>query len=233
MYGADAQYRSSGQQQAMEYIMEGWAQVLAILRTSEGKSLLYLLPCYLPGARTTVVILPLVVLKAEMRRRSAEANINAHVWEADSDPNHLHSCPLIMVAVEQAVGHRFQAFLTRLYVANELDRVVFDECHLAITAASYRSAMTLLPKLRQLQVQMVFLTGTLPPDMVPEFEEKMLIRGARIIRSSTLRRDLSFSVSDCAPNCDFVLDFAVPQCQEVIGGLAAGTRAIIYYKRKT
>ena len=51
--------------------------------------------------------------------------------------------------------------------------------------------------------------------MVPEFEEKMLIRGARIIRSSTLRRDLSFSVSDCAPNCDFVLDFAVPHCQEV------------------
>ena len=91
---------------------------------------------------------------------------------------------------------RFQAFLNRLHVNNELDRVVFDECHLAITAASYRSAMTLLPKLRQLQVQMVFLTGTLPPDMVPEFEEKMLIRGARIIRSSTLRRDLSFSVSE-------------------------------------
>jgi len=112
-----------------------------------------------------------------MRRRSAEANINAHVWEADSDPNHLHSCPLIMVAVEQAVGHRFQAFLTRLYVANELDRVVFDECHLAITAASYRSAMALLPKLRQLEVQMIFLTGTLPPDMVSEFKQKMLVRG--------------------------------------------------------
>ena len=72
---------------------------------------------------------------------------------------------------------RFQAFLNRLHVNNELDRVVFDECHLAITAASYRSAMTLLPKLRQLEVQMIFLTGTLPPDMVSEFKQKMLVRG--------------------------------------------------------
>ena len=74
-----------------------------------------------------MVILPLVVLKAEMRHRSAEANINAHVWEAESDPDHLHSCPLIFVAFEQAVTLRFQAFLNRLHVNNELDRVVFDE----------------------------------------------------------------------------------------------------------
>lgn len=59
MYGTNAQYRSSRQQQAMEYILAGSSQVLAILRTSEGKSLLYLLPCQLPGAGTTVVILPL------------------------------------------------------------------------------------------------------------------------------------------------------------------------------
>jgi superfamily II DNA helicase RecQ len=102
MYGTNARYRSSGQQQAMEYILAGSGQVLAILRTSESKSLLYLLPCQLPDAGMAVVILPLVVSKAEMRRRCAEAGIEAHVWEADSDPDRLHSCPLIMVAVEQA-----------------------------------------------------------------------------------------------------------------------------------
>jgi superfamily II DNA helicase RecQ len=82
MYGPDAQYRSDGQEQAMQHIMVGVGQVLAILWTSEGKSLLYLLPCQLPGAGTTVVILPLVVLKAELERRCAEAGITAHVWDA-------------------------------------------------------------------------------------------------------------------------------------------------------
>ena len=54
-------------------------QVLAILRTSEGKSLLYLLPCQLSGAGTTILVLPLVVLKTEIQRRCAEARIEAHI----------------------------------------------------------------------------------------------------------------------------------------------------------
>jgi superfamily II DNA helicase RecQ len=45
MYGPNAWYRLDGQEQAMQHIMAGAGQVLAILRTSEGKSLLYLLPC--------------------------------------------------------------------------------------------------------------------------------------------------------------------------------------------
>jgi superfamily II DNA helicase RecQ len=68
MYSPDAQYRSDGQEQAMQHIIAGVGQVLAILQTSKGKSLLYLLPCQLPGAGTTVVILPLVVLKAKLER---------------------------------------------------------------------------------------------------------------------------------------------------------------------
>jgi hypothetical protein len=47
-----------------------------------------------------VVILPLVVLKAEMRRRCVEAGIEAYMWEVDSDPDRLYSCLLIMVTVE-------------------------------------------------------------------------------------------------------------------------------------
>lgn len=72
---------------------------------------------------------------------------------------------------------KFQEFLNRLHVANELDRVVLDECHLAVTALSYRAAMGLLPTLRRLAVQMVFLTGTLPPFLVPDFEQALLLRG--------------------------------------------------------
>jgi superfamily II DNA helicase RecQ len=228
MYGAEAQYRTEGQQRAMEHIVAGAGQVLAILRTSEGKSLLYLLPCQLPGAGTTVLILPLVVLKDEMRRRCAEAGIEAHVWEARSDPDRLYSCPLIVVAVEQAVSTRFREYLNRLHMANQLDRVVFDECHLAVTAASYRKAIGLLPQIRELQCQMIFLTGTLPPSMVSEFERTMLLRGARMIRRPTARRDIHYGVSRCPPNQRLVRDLAIPGIRKSIDGLEAGARAIIY-----
>jgi CRISPR/Cas system-associated endonuclease/helicase Cas3 len=70
-------------------------------------------------------------------------------------------------------------------MANQLDWVVFDECHLAVTTVSYRPVMALLPQLCDLEVPMVFLTGTLPPFMLVEFERVMLLRGARMVRSPT------------------------------------------------
>ena len=79
MYGAGAQYLTDYQREAMAHIMSGVRQVMAVLKTGEGKSLLYFLPCQLPGAGTTVVILPLVVLKQEMARRSQEAKVKAWI----------------------------------------------------------------------------------------------------------------------------------------------------------
>lgn len=65
----------------MGHVVNRDGQILAILQTGEGKSLLYLLLYQLPGAGTTVLILPLVVLKAEMQRRCNKVNIKAYIWE--------------------------------------------------------------------------------------------------------------------------------------------------------
>lgn len=66
MYGARARYRSAEQERALQYVVAGAGQVVAILGLGEGKSLLYFLPCQLSGVGTTVVILPLIMLKEEM-----------------------------------------------------------------------------------------------------------------------------------------------------------------------
>jgi superfamily II DNA or RNA helicase len=233
MYGPGAQYRTEGQRRAMEHVIAGHGQVLAILRTSEGKSLLYLLPCQLPGAGTTVVILPLLVLRDEMRRRTAEAGVNAHIWGPATNPDHLHACPLVFVTVDQAVRNpQVRTFINYLHMANQLDRVVFDECHLAVTALSYRRTMALLPMLRDLEVQMLFLTGTLPPSLVPEFERQMLLRGARMVRSPTTRPDIYLGVQRCPPQHDLMHDFAIPGLRSSIAALDAGERGIIYCMRK-
>jgi superfamily II DNA helicase RecQ len=216
----------------MEHILAGARQVLAILRTSEGKSLLYLLPCQLSGAGSTILVLPLVVLKTEIQRRCAEAGIETHIWGPDSVPDRLHSCPLVVVSIEQAVKPRFREFLLRLQITNELDRVVFDECHMIVTAVEYRPAMALLPRLRELACQMVFLTGTMPPSQVQEFEEAMLLRGARLVRGPTTRRDIFYRVHLCPPNQRFIRDFAIPRIQEVIRGLESGGRIIIYCRTR-
>ncbi|KAJ0417570.1 P-loop containing nucleoside triphosphate hydrolase protein [Aspergillus carlsbadensis] len=87
-----------------------------------------------------------------MRRQSTKAGIHAHIWGSTTQPHTLHSCPLIFVTIEQAVYNTtFRELLYHLHIANQLDHVVFDKCHLAITALSYHQAMALLPQLRELQ----------------------------------------------------------------------------------
>ncbi|EED12076.1 hypothetical protein TSTA_001470 [Talaromyces stipitatus ATCC 10500] len=153
MYGPEAQYRTSNQQQALQYIIQ-------VLRTNEGKSLLYLLPCQLPGARTTVVVLPLLVLKQDMLLRCQNAGIEVTIWNQQDESRHLGSSPLILVSVEQAVHINFRTFLLWLQLANQLDRVVFDKCHLTLTASSYRKRMALLPTLRDIQCCRITRFGT-------------------------------------------------------------------------
>jgi hypothetical protein len=46
--------------------------------------------------------------------------------------------------------------------------------------------------------------------MVPEFEQAMLLRDARIVHSFMMRRDIYFHVSRCPPKRDLVREFAVP-----------------------
>jgi len=64
MYGPEAAYK--GQQgRAIQAVINNRLQVVAVLGTGEGKSLLYQLPARLPSAGTTVLIVPLVALKQD------------------------------------------------------------------------------------------------------------------------------------------------------------------------
>ena len=52
----------------MQVVLDGVGQVVIILSTREGKSLLFMLLLILPSAGTTVVILPLIGLKHNIIR---------------------------------------------------------------------------------------------------------------------------------------------------------------------
>ena len=51
-------------------------QVVAILPTGAGKSLLFMLLCTLPEAGITILVVPLVSLHVDMLRRVQEMNID-------------------------------------------------------------------------------------------------------------------------------------------------------------
>jgi hypothetical protein len=74
------QWKSAAQERAVTTVMSWTEQVVVIMATGEGKSLLFMLPCILPDAGITILVLPLVSLRGDLLRRVRELGIDHLVW---------------------------------------------------------------------------------------------------------------------------------------------------------
>lgn len=224
-----AQFRSPIQQQMVEMVAARHAEVVVILATGGGKSLAFMVPMLLPQATTTVVVVPLVALKQDLVRRCWDAGIEYSVWDAHGSSERFTGTPLIFVSAEQAVRDPFHRFLGSLEANQQLDRVVFDECHLILTASKYRPKMALLRHLRQFRCQVVFLSATLPPVLTSQFQSRMLLDQPRVIRDVTFRSDLFYDFHRQSKKGDFQ-DYAVHGITHQVQSLAHDDQArIIVY----
>ena len=191
LYGDEAlKWKSAEQERAMTTVMSWTEQVIAILPTGAGKSMLFMLPCTLPEAGVTILVVPLVSLRGDLLRRVRELNIDYLVWTLGE----VRDAPLVFVTVEAACTKQFMAYARKLAATQCLDRVVVDECHLTITASGYREAMVDLALIRQLRTQFVYLTATLPPSMQSAFEEQNNLLNPKVVRASTNRPNLFYLV---------------------------------------
>jgi superfamily II DNA helicase RecQ len=106
IYGPAAQYRSAKQEEAVRAVVAGLSPILAVLGTGEGKSLLYQLLSRLPGAGTTVLLVPLVALRQNTLRKYRLLGIKCHKWSSSDSRETLarHGDALVIASLDQAVG---------------------------------------------------------------------------------------------------------------------------------
>lgn len=191
LYGnREAGWKSAEQEQALTKIMSWTEQVVAILPTGAGKSLLFMLPCTLPDAGITVLVVPLFSLYRDMLRRIKETSIDHLEWH----PGESREAALVLVSAEAASSKDFIKYARRLIVEQKLDRIVIDECHLTVIAAEYRPSMVELTAIRSLRTQFVYLTATLPPSMRAEFEERNYLHCPTVIRAPSNRLNIFYIV---------------------------------------
>jgi DEAD/DEAH box helicase len=167
-------------------------QVIIILATGSGKTLIIVVGVSLADARTTILILPLVALRNDMLRRFKEVGIQLLVWA----PGTRRTAPLVIVSVEAACSEGFVEYAQSLVMRQQLDRIIIDECHLTITASDYRDNMLELGwHIGQIKTQTVWLTATLPPVMQSEFLRQNKLVRPRIVRESTNRPNIKYLIS--------------------------------------
>lgn len=130
LLGLSAEARSN-QMLAFREIANCVAELLVVLATGGGKTLLYVLPSLSPGAQVTAVIISLVALKQDLLRRCSEWQIEAMCYNRSTcTTNRLHTTPsLLFINVDSAVTDHCRAFLLALQENGCLDHIVLDEAH--------------------------------------------------------------------------------------------------------
>jgi superfamily II DNA helicase RecQ len=159
MIGDSAEFRGV-QEAAIVAITAGESPVVAVMPTSGGKSLLFMLPAWAEQGGTTVVVVPLIALRGDMKQRCTKLGISCVEWESRCPPD---AAAVVLVTPESAVGEAFATFLNRLQATRQLDRIVIDECYIVLNRQyTFCKQMQQLGRLVALETQIVMLTATLP-----------------------------------------------------------------------
>ena len=105
----------------------------------------------------------------------------------------------MLVTPEKATSEEFRTFISRIRQTRRLDRIVIDKYYVVLNnRLDFRKHLQELGKLSIAETQIVLLTATL----LPAEEGRLISRiywfreEVRIIRTSTVRRNIVYSVVD-------------------------------------
>jgi RecQ family ATP-dependent DNA helicase len=191
--GPTVQFRGI-QEQAIQAITSGESPIIAIMATGGGKSLLFMLPATCGPGGMTIVVVPLISLRQDLKRRCEAMGMTCEEWNSRKPPD---TATIVLVTPESAVSDGFVTFLNRMRATRQLDRIVIDECHIVLNRQyNFRKEMQQLGKLIAAETQMVLLTATLPVSREGELWTKMGYKSdeVHLFRAATRRKNVRYGV---------------------------------------
>ncbi|KAE9390412.1 hypothetical protein BT96DRAFT_1002315 [Gymnopus androsaceus JB14] len=196
-----------------------------VLPTGGGKSIAFFAaPVVKPGCY--IVILPLISLLQDMKRRADKFGYQSIIWLEDtfdfSQPG------LILVPAHQAGTDQFRNWTHLQGVRKHIRRIFVDECHHIIMDKAFRECFERLVFLTKLGIPFTFLSATLRPADMPEIIRTLQISPQapiREIRAYTVRLNHIYSHERVTRECleTSILSWVEPR--KMLEGLS---RAIIY-----
>jgi superfamily II DNA or RNA helicase len=189
-----AVWRSEEQRQAMRVVLEGKRDAVVILRTGGGKSMLAIIPSLLEKNEATVLVLPLNSLLMDFQRRLTSMGVPFQTYDRNVNEGALNSKDnLILVTADKARSQGWREALAILNEKKPIKRTVFDECHVPLIANDYREALEDVYEIRSIAMQIICLSGTLPPSCISDLISAFgLVEDTQVIRQCTNRGELIY-----------------------------------------
>lgn len=148
-------------------------------------------------------ILPLKPMHDQYRTTCSSHNLESESWSktmsASTPPLH------ILVQIEDTISNTFRAYLETIVSAGRLARIIVDEAHLFVAHKTFRKVMDTLSWAGSQNVQLAFLSGSLPVALERELFKTFGVTSYVSCREETPRKNISYNVIK-TETVDAVLD---------------------------
>lgn len=194
----NATWVSAEQKDAVIAVMERKTDVLAMLKTGGGKSMLAIIPAIVSKNTGIVIVLPLKSLIIDWRRKLDDMEVSYQ--EYDGRPLN-SSINLILVSADRASFGGWRTLIAELNQRLPITRMVFDEAHLPLISDDFRSSLARVNELREHSMQLILLSGTVPPESVPSLKKSFgLLADSLEIRQRSNRPELEYILEQGLPS---------------------------------
>ena len=184
-----ATWTSELQKDAIITVLNTTRDVLAILTTGSGKSMLPLIPAILEHNLVTVLILPLKSLIIDYKRKLDQMGVPYLHYNGRDTPRGHCSANLVIVSVDMAREDHWIQWIAELDTNKHIQRFCFDEGHYPLTDANFRSSVRNIYTVRSLARQLVVFSGTISPACEPAIKEMFMLHDDLVVfRSPSTNR---------------------------------------------
>lgn len=224
----NADFRSDQQKQAILHSCNSRKDVMLILPTASGKSMVYFIPCILTEKKIIILILPLVALVEDVLVRCKEIGIQAAIWE----DRFIVGSKLIVLSAEHVVTAGYTEFINECHHKGQLHCVVIDEIHLFEQWKDFRPVLNDIKKHirpNNISVPILGMTATCPPQLLDTLCEQCSMDNPIIIRQPSSRTNISFRMENIhVDSLCFDVGRVLRQIIEEIKVISTSNRIIMY-----
>jgi superfamily II DNA helicase RecQ len=199
----NATWSNKSQRDGIMAALECEQDIIAIMATGAGKTMIALIPALLEERRSfvTVIVLPLRSLMTDYKRKLHDMSIGYEEFLGQTSARINGHHNIILVSADAAKSQHWITCLADLNERRRVRRIVFDELHLALTSSNFRPSLRDMDTLRSLDTQIIGLSGTIPYGQEETMKKLFgLTTETVILRECTNRPELRYILKPKSPS---------------------------------
>jgi superfamily II DNA helicase RecQ len=157
----EAQWKSEGQRTVLMSVLDLQHDVIAILPTNAGKSMVAIIPPLLEDGSVTVLILPLRILVMDFQRKLQAMDVSFYTYDSNESHIHLGSSNLVLVSADHVQWDAWKQAIVTLHQRRPVVQQIIDEAHIPLLSEDFRQSLQHMSDIRcSIPLQLVLLTAS-------------------------------------------------------------------------